>query len=139
MDIQIGRQDRYQDRMRAAGVVDELGAHEAGGCIDDDAVDVVGHVDRAGTARGRGQGMDLRQRIGPVSQPVRARALTVHVEQPDLPSRRGEISGQAKGESRLPRSTFRIEDDDFMQFLLTRQFEQRPTPLTPNALNCYWT
>jgi hypothetical protein len=26
-----------------------------------------------------------------------------------------------------------------MQFLLTRQFEQRPTPLTPNALNCYWT
>jgi hypothetical protein len=42
--------------MRAAGVVDELGAHEAGGCIDDDAVDVVGHVDRAGTARGRGQG-----------------------------------------------------------------------------------
>ena len=134
MDIQVRRQHRYQDRVRAAGIVDQLIARQPGGRIDDHVIDVSRNCNRAGTAFRRRQGMDFRQVIRAIAEPMGARTLAVHVQEADVAARGSQVARQTKGEGRLPRSAFRIEYDDLVQSFIPRQFEQRPTPSTPGTL-----
>ncbi len=67
MDIEIGRQDRHQDRVRTAGVVDQFIAREPRRRIDNHVVDVVRNIDPAEIVSPQRQRANFRQRIRTVS------------------------------------------------------------------------